>query len=93
MAAIVPGPDFDLAALHRHLAERLPGYARPLFLRLCERIEATATFKPRTAELARDGYDPAATRDALYFDDRERRGYVPLDLSLHGRIERGEIAL
>lgn len=93
MAAIVPGPDFALAALHRHLAERLPGYARPLFLRLCARIEATATFKPRTAELARDGYDPAAIRDALYFDDRERRSYVPLDTSLHGRIEQGEIAL
>jgi fatty-acyl-CoA synthase len=93
MAAIVPGQDFALTVLHRHLAERLPSYARPLFLRLCERIEATATFKPRTAELARDGFDPAATCDAFYFDSREHQEYLPLDPLLHDRIERGEIAL
>ncbi len=37
MVAVVAGEDFDLGAFHRHLAESLPDYARPLFLRICDR--------------------------------------------------------
>jgi len=93
MAAAVVGPGFDLTALRRHLAERLPGYARPLFLRFCNRIETTATFKPKTGDLAREGFDPAAIRDALYFDDRARQAYVPLDAALHANIQAGGVPL
>src|ERR1700689_974828 len=35
----------DFAELRRHLTKRLPGYARPLFLRLTANIAATSTFK------------------------------------------------
>ncbi len=93
MAAIVPGPGFDLAELREHLAGRLPGYARPLFVRVCERIEATATFKPKTQELAREGYDPGCIGDALYFDDRSRQAFVRLDAGLHARIQAGSLLL
>ena len=76
----------DLAALRKHLARRLPAYARPLFLRIKDRIEVTATFKHLKNELAREGYDPAATQDAIYFDDPARQAFVPLDAALHARL-------
>ena len=91
MAALVPADGFDLALLHRHLAERLPDYARPVFLRLCGDIGTTGTFKPQKQALAADGYDPAAIDDALYFDDRVRAAYVKLDTALFRRIEVEEV--
>ncbi|MGH6977184.1 MAG: long-chain-acyl-CoA synthetase, partial [Stellaceae bacterium] len=60
MATIVAGGALDLTALRTHLVSRLPAYARPLFLRIKDRIEITATFKHKKNELAREGYDPAA---------------------------------
>src|SRR6185312_9188273 len=69
MATLVPQGALDLAALRSHLAQLLPAYARPLFLRIRDGIETTATFKHKTADLARQGYDPATTGDAIYFDD------------------------
>ena len=93
MAAIVPGPDFSLDALRQHLVERLPDYARPLFLRLRDAIAVTATFKPTKQQLVRDGYDPAASADPLYFDDRRRQAFVRLDAELHDRLRRGGLRL
>jgi fatty-acyl-CoA synthase len=83
----------DLAALRQHLAQRLPAYARPLFLRIKDRIETTATFKHKTAELARQGYDPATSEDAIYFDDPARQAFVPLDSALYECIQAGTIRL
>ena len=60
--------DLDLAALRAHLTPRLPHYARPLFLRIRNEMEVTATFKYTKADLVRQGYDPAATSDAIYFN-------------------------
>ena len=93
MATIVADGALDLAALRTHLALRLPAYARPLFLRIKDRIEVTATFKHKKNELAREGYDPAATQDALYFDDPARQAFVPLDAALHARLIEGAIRL
>jgi fatty-acyl-CoA synthase len=93
MAAIVAGPDFDLAALWHAIAARLPHYAAPLFLRLCAAIETTATLRPQKQQLERDGFDPAATADALYFNDRAQHAFVPLDRALHRRIVTGAVRL
>ncbi len=93
MAAIVPGDGFDLARLHRHLAERLPDYARPVFLRLRGDIGTTGTFKPQKQQLAVEGYDPQAISDALYVEDRARAAYVELDAALYQRITAGKLRL
>ncbi|HXP04389.1 MAG TPA: long-chain-acyl-CoA synthetase [Stellaceae bacterium] len=93
MAAIVPGDGFDLAQLHRHLVDRLPDYARPVFLRLRDGIALTGTFKPQKQQLAAEGFDPAATSDALYCDDRRQGAYVSLDIELRLKIEAGKIRL
>jgi len=93
MAAIVPGDGFDLMQLHRHLAERLPDYARPVFLRLCGDIGTTGTFKPQKQQLAAQGFDPAGIAEALYVEDRASAAYVALDPALHQRIAAGELRL
>ena len=93
MAAVVVSEDFGLAAFRRHLAERLPEYARPLFLRIRGEIEMTATFKPKKQDLSREGYDPNITADAIYFDDRVRQAFVKLDAALYERLQTGKVRL
>jgi fatty-acyl-CoA synthase len=93
MAALVVDGALDFSQLRKHLARRLPPYARPLFLRIKHHIEVTATFKHRKSELIHEGFDPAATDDAIYFDDPSRRAYVRLDGALFRRIQTGEVRL
>ena len=89
MAALVVGPEFDLTALRRELGEKLPEYARPVFLRIVPTLEVTGTFKLRKQELAAQGYDPERTGDPLYFHAARGERYEALDAPLHRRITQG----
>jgi fatty-acyl-CoA synthase len=93
MAAVVANGALDLPGLRAHLVRALPPYARPLFLRIQDRIAVTATFKHQNTDLKRDGFDPAATADAIYFDDPARQAYVPLDVALFARIRDGTVRI
>jgi fatty-acyl-CoA synthase len=93
MAAIVCDGTLDLAALHRHLAERLPAYACPLFLRLCPHAQVTGTFKYAKTDLVRQGFNPRQCADPLYFNHPELRAYVALDAPLYDSILAGAIRL
>jgi len=93
MAAVVADGELNLAALRSHLIDRLPGYACPLFLRILGELPVTATFKKQKHDLVRDGYDPDATSDAIYFNDAETVAFVPLDQALYRRIQKGQIRL
>jgi fatty-acyl-CoA synthase len=83
----------DLAALRTHLIERLPDYARPLFLRVRDTLDVTATFKHTKAALVREGYDPAVVRDPIYVNDRGQQAFVALDQSFYDGIQIGRIRL
>src|SRR2546426_506133 len=93
MAALVAdaGAGLDLAAFRAHLVRCLPDYARPLFLRIRSAMDVTATFKHTKSESVRQGYDPAGTDDAIYFDDPDRHAFVRLDQTTYDRIQRGRI--
>jgi fatty-acyl-CoA synthase len=91
MAALVVHEQFDINAFRQHLVERLPDYARPLFLRIVAGIEITGTFKLKKQELALEGYDRAKVRDALYMDDRAQQAYTPLDDALYERLQAGKV--
>jgi fatty-acyl-CoA synthase len=93
MAALVVDGVLDLAELRKHLAGALPAYARPLFLRIQDRIAVTATFKHQKNELVREGFDPAATDDVIYFDNPSQQAYVRLDRALFERIKAGAVRL
>ena len=91
MAAIVCEGTLDLAALHRHLAERLPAYARPLFLRVCPQADLTGTFKYSKTDLIQQGFDPSRSVDPLYFHRPELGTYVAMDAPLYDSIIAGAI--
>ena len=91
MATIATDGALDVAGLRAHLARWLPPYARPVFLRLKGRIDATATFKHKNGALAREGFDLTIVRDPLFVDDPQQQSFVPLDAALAARIESGQI--
>jgi fatty-acyl-CoA synthase len=93
MAAIVCDGQCDLGALHAHLARNLPDYARPLFLRIQPKIDVTGTFKQKKVDLVREGFNPAATSDPIYFNDPQAKAFVLLDPALYRRIESGDVRL
>jgi fatty-acyl-CoA synthase len=91
MAAVVTEGELNLTELRSHLEGRLPAYARPLFLRITREAETTGTFKYSKTELAQQGYDPAASGDAIYFDLPEAEAFVALDEELYDRIQSGGV--
>jgi fatty-acyl-CoA synthase len=93
MAVIVVADGIDLNAFREHLTKRLPEYARPVFLRIRKNIEVTATFKQKKVDLVREGFDPDAIEDPIYFNDPVAKTFVRLDTALYDRIRAGEVRL
>src|SRR5262249_55901915 len=91
MATIVTRGAFDLPSFRAHLAARLPSYARPMFLRICDALKITATFKHNKQELAQEGFNPALTTDAIYFDDRQQGAFVRMEAELFDRIQARQL--
>jgi fatty-acyl-CoA synthase len=91
MAAVQVDGELNLDAFHEHLGKCLPSYARPVFVRVIAQVELTGTFKYSKTELVRQGYDPRASRDAIYFDTAEH--FVRMDEPLYRRIQSGEFRL
>lgn len=93
MAALAVDDTFDLAEFRREAADRLPTYARPLFLRIVLTLDRTATFKLQKQILLADGFDPARTTDPLYFDRVRDERYATLDACLYERLINGREGL
>ncbi len=94
MAALALSAEVDLSGgqFYRHL-ERLPAYARPVFLRVVESIDMTGTFKVRKTELQRQGFDPGVSGSPLYFRDGAAGRYRVLDEATFEGIRSGAIRL
>jgi fatty-acyl-CoA synthase len=84
MAALAIDDAFSLSAFRAHLHENLPPYARPLFIRICDSIETTGTFKLKKSELVRQGYTDTAN-DPIWFDDRVSGAFVKCDADFLAR--------
>ncbi|HZZ89347.1 MAG TPA: long-chain-acyl-CoA synthetase [Caulobacteraceae bacterium] len=89
MAGLVVGDAFDPKAFAAFIAQRLPAYAQPVFLRILPGIQVTGTFKYRKLDLVADGFDLAVVKDPLYvrLDD----GYEPLTADLQAKVLSGEL--
>jgi len=89
MAALGVDDGFDVDRFGEFVTDRLPGYQRPLFLRILEgQMQVTGTFKHQKVDYRREGFDPAAIADPLFVWKDGR--YIPLDREIHAAIERGE---
>jgi fatty-acyl-CoA synthase len=77
MAAVVlnEGKEFDGASLANTVYDHLPGYAVPLFVRVVDSLEHTATFKTKKVDLREQGYGPDID-DPLYVLTGREEGYV-----------------
>jgi fatty-acyl-CoA synthase len=91
MAAMVADSELDMGGLYSHLVQRLPPYARPLFVRLVKELETTETFKTKTRALIDEGFDPGKCGGQLYFVDRAAGGFTPLRLQDFASIASGAI--
>ena len=86
MIAIVHQDDINLADLCRELQERLPTYAVPLFVRVVEKLEYTATEKIIKRKLREEGFDIKHIVDPLYFMDPVSKTYIPLSEDVYKKI-------
>ncbi len=93
MAAIVAKDNLNLTALRDHLAQQLPEYARPVFLRISKNNDVTTTFKQKKINLLKEGFDPTLTTDPIYFNDPQRKAFVRVDPELYDRIKNAEVRL
>jgi fatty-acyl-CoA synthase len=91
MAALVVDGELNLHTFRNHLERQLPRFARPVFLRIRNAMDLTSTFKYAKNSLLRDGYDPAATTDSMYFYDFERQEFADLSAEHFERIQTGRI--
>jgi len=91
MATLVTDDELNMAEFRRHLINRLPPYARPLFLRIRTNMNLTGTFKYSKTELIRQGFNPAASDDAIYFNDLESGTFRRLDQQLYERIQMADL--
>jgi fatty-acyl-CoA synthase len=92
MAALQVADDFSLEKFADFVGERLPGYQRPIFVRLLQaEMRVTGTFKHQKVDYRAEGFDPNVISDRLYVSDGET--FVALDEHLHQQIESGERSL
>ena len=79
--------------LREIVAQELPEYARPVFLRIRKNNDVTTTFKQKKINLLKEGFDPTLTVDPIYFNDPQRKAFVRVDPELYERIKSGEVRL
>ena len=80
--------DFDVGAFSRHLREKLPAYALPVFIRLCEQEEITGTFKYRKVELKKEHYDLAQVNEPIFVMLPGQAEFVPLKADIAAQIQQ-----
>jgi len=92
MAALVLADgveSLDIASFSAHVAEHLPAYARPVFIRVQQELDTTGTFKLLKSELRKEAYDLDQVRDPLYVLKPRSTVYEPLDAEFAATLRAG----
>jgi hypothetical protein len=90
MASIRITPEFDLAMFQREVM-KLPGFARPRFIRLTHNeYETTSTLKVKKSRLAELGFSRYREEQVLY---RNGDAYLRMDEKAYGMVLEGEVGL
>lgn len=93
MAAILdPEGAVDLKSLAEGVRKALPSYARPIFLRILKKMDMTGTYKLKKIELQKEGFDPSAISDSMYYLDSKGE-YSVLAKDVFNKINEGSIRL
>lgn len=87
------GREFDCVSTCSVLANYLPVYARPRFIRIQNSLEVTGTFKMMKVKLVEEGFNPALIEDSLFFLDLTQKKYIPLSQDIYNSIMSQDIKL
>lgn len=93
MAAIQKSDGIDLTTCYDTFRQVLAPYSIPLFIRMCEDIEATGTYKLRKVEMQKEGFNPDVVKDPLYFLDPSTHSFVPLNQEIYQQIVERKVRL
>lgn len=77
-----PNCQFDVQEFYRFVCERLPHYARPVFVRVASKADMTSTFKHRKIDLKKQGYAAEKIADPVYIQDTARGTYSAFSLEV-----------
>lgn len=93
MAAILDTEKtLDLSKLPNEISKVLPSYARPIFLRIVTKMDMTGTYKLKKNDLQNEGFNPASTRDNIYYLDN-KGAYTLVTNEIFADINCGKIRL
>ena len=97
MAAIVfknsaGSEQIDLSSLSIYMNENLPGYARPLFIRILQELPTTTTHKLQKNELREQSFHLEEVKEELLVRDPSTGNYQKLDSDFYDRVMRREVA-
>lgn len=90
IAVRLNGGQFPARELARDYERALPSYARPVFARVVEQIEETATHKLMKFSLRSQGFDPHTIADPLYVWLPGKHQYEPLTPEIASGILRSD---
>lgn len=79
----------DLDSFSAHVCQQLPGYARPVFLRIQRELDTTGTFKLLKGELRSQAYDLDQVSDPLYVMKPGASKYEMLTPAFAAKIRAG----
>ena len=86
MAAIDSTEPINIHDLGQKLIQDLPGYARPLFIRLVSHLEHTGTFKAIKSTLIQEGFNVNKLTDKIYYFDQNSQSYLDLTPNVYENI-------
>jgi len=91
--AAIPDPEkrVDLASLYAGMVDKLPSYARPIFLRFVQEIDVTGTFKMKKRDLQEDGFNPDMMGQEVYIVDNTMKTYVLVTQETYNNIVNGNM--
>lgn len=85
--------DIDFKDLIKKMKTKLAPFAVPVFIRICERIEATGTFKLPKVNLQQQGYNVSKLNDPIYMVDLKNDDCHRLTKEVYDKLINGELKL
>ncbi len=83
--------DFNWDDFSSFVANKLPSYAQPIFVRIIEELETTGTFKLKKNDLREEAYHLDKIKgNQIFIKKPGQNSYVPLDRDYYEIIESGE---
>ena len=107
--AVIPDPErlVDLATLYSGVTEKLPSYARPMFVRFVKELTSTGlqlyygfylaimiflgTHKLKKVDLQKEGFNVEKILDEVFMLDSKTKSYEKLDKETYNNILNGNV--